>query len=125
LEALLIEKTNDLLSFFILPHQLNRNIYILKLSNVIIDSEVVLEPTSPSHSIPRLRQIVLENEDLRRELAEMRKQTDERFQIVFETLDELTTIDNTPKKKIGFEVKKGRTAYGKKIKKQRAGGKRT
>jgi hypothetical protein len=46
------------------------------------------------------------NEDLKRELAELREKTDERFQIVFETLDQLISIENTPKKKIGFTVKK-------------------
>ncbi len=44
----------------------------------------------------------------------MRKQTDERFQIVFETLDQLLTVENKPKKKIGFEVKEKKAAYGKK-----------
>jgi len=53
----------------------------------------------------KLRQLVLENEDIKRELSEMRKQTDERFQIVFETLDQLLNMDEEPRKKIGFEVK--------------------
>ena len=49
--------------------------------------------------------MLLENEDFRKELEEMRMQTDERFPIVFETLDQLLSLENTPKKRIGFEVK--------------------
>ena len=64
----------------------------------------------------KLRQMVLENEDLRRELAEMRKQTDERFQIVFETLDQLLSVDNKPERKIGFDIKEPRAAYGRQTK---------
>jgi len=40
----------------------------------------------------KLRHMISDNEDLRRELAELREQTDERFQIVFEALDQLLTI---------------------------------
>ncbi len=59
----------------------------------------------------------LDNEDLRKELEEMRRQTDERFQIVFETLDQLLSLENKPKKKIGFEVKEPKARYRKKKKK--------
>jgi len=53
----------------------------------------------------KLRHMISDNEDLRRELAELREQTDERFQVVFETLDQLLTVDVKEKKKIGFMVK--------------------
>ncbi|MBU4012221.1 MAG: hypothetical protein KJ550_01995 [Proteobacteria bacterium] len=39
---------------------------------------------------------------------------DERFQIVFETLDQLLTVDVKEKKKIGFVVKEKVGEYGKK-----------
>ena len=42
--------------------------------------------------------MVIDNEDLRKELEELKQITDERFQIVFETLDQLINIENTPKK---------------------------
>jgi len=46
----------------------------------------------------RLRQMVLDNEELQKELEEVKQVTDERFQIVFETLDQLINIENNPKK---------------------------
>ncbi len=61
----------------------------------------------------KLRQLVLDNEDLRKEFEELKQITDERFQIVFETLDQLINIENTEKKKIGFTVKEKQKAYGK------------
>ena len=57
---------------------------------------------------------MLDNGELRNELAEMKRQTDSRFQIVFETLDQLLAFEEKPRKKIGFEVKEGRAKYGKK-----------
>jgi len=67
----------------------------------------------------RLRRMLLENEDFRKELEEMRMQTDERFPIVFETLDQLLSLENKPKKRIGFEVKEPKARYRKKERKQK------
>jgi len=61
----------------------------------------------------KLRQLFLDNENLRKELEELKQITDERFQIVFETLDQLINIENKPKKKIGFTAKEKRGSYGK------------
>jgi uncharacterized tellurite resistance protein B-like protein len=60
----------------------------------------------------KLRQMVLDNKELRKELEELKQITDERFQIVFETLDQLINIENKPRKKIGFTVKEKRSSYG-------------
>jgi hypothetical protein len=59
----------------------------------------------------KLRQLFLDNEELRKELEELKQITDERFQIVFETLDQLINIENKPKKKIGFTAKEKRGSY--------------
>jgi hypothetical protein len=64
----------------------------------------------------KLRQIMLDNGELRNELAEMKRQTDSRSQIVFETLDQLVDLEEKPRKKIGFEVKEGWVKYGRKYK---------
>jgi hypothetical protein len=59
----------------------------------------------------RLRQMLLGNKELRQELEEMKKTTDDRFQIVFETLDHLLAIEERPKREIGFTVKEKRATY--------------
>jgi len=50
----------------------------------------------------KLRQMISANEELRREIDGLRQLTDERFQIVFETLDQLLSEETNPPKKIGF-----------------------
>jgi RNase P protein component len=67
----------------------------------------------------KLRQVLSDNKEFRKEFEELKQITDERFQIVFETLDQLINIENKPKKKIGFTVKEKKTAYGKKTKKNK------
>ena len=62
----------------------------------------------------RLRQAILDNADLRKELEDLKQISEDRFQIVFETLDQLINIENNPKKKIGFTVKEELSKYGKK-----------
>ena len=46
----------------------------------------------------KLREALLDNKDLRRELEEIKQLTEERFRIVFETLDQLLTVESKPKK---------------------------
>ena len=50
----------------------------------------------------KLRQMISANEELKREIDGLRQLTDERFQIVFETLDQLLSEETNPPKKIGF-----------------------
>jgi hypothetical protein len=59
----------------------------------------------------RLRQMVLSNRELRQELEEMKLQTNDRFQIIFETLDHLLAVAEQPKRKIGFTAKEKCTVY--------------
>jgi len=53
----------------------------------------------------KLRQMVLDNADLRKKLEDLKQISEERFRIVFETLGQLLSVENNPKKKIGFTVK--------------------
>jgi uncharacterized tellurite resistance protein B-like protein len=50
----------------------------------------------------------LDNENIRKEFEELKLITDERFQIVFETLDQLISIENTEKKKSASRLKKSK-----------------
>ena len=59
----------------------------------------------------RLRKMLLGNKELRQELEEIKRQTNDRFQIVFETLDHLLAVEERPKRKIGFVAKEKRAAY--------------
>jgi len=59
----------------------------------------------------RLRQILFSDKDLRRELEELKRVTDDRFRVVFETLDQLLSHEERPKRKIGFKVEEKRAGY--------------
>jgi len=59
----------------------------------------------------KLRQMLIDSKELRRELDELKQQTNDRFQIVFETLDHLLAVEDRPKRKIGFTAKEKRVAY--------------
>ncbi len=48
----------------------------------------------------------------------MEKRYDEQFKVVFDAIRALMTPPEKPQKKIGFEVKEGRAAYGGQRKKQ-------
>jgi hypothetical protein len=89
---------------------------VAMLSSVLRSKRAIHVNIQIMRVFTKLRQMVLDNEDLKRELAKMREQTDERFQIVFETLDQLLSMDNKPKRKIGFGVKEGLAVYGIKAK---------
>lgn len=51
----------------------------------------------------KLRHLFIEHAELKREIEALRKQTEERFEIVFEVLDQLVSDDSdSPDRKIGF-----------------------
>ncbi len=59
----------------------------------------------------KLRHLVLDNAELRREVEDLRAETDGKFRIIFETLDHLLVEDAEPKKKIGFTAKEKVAGY--------------
>jgi len=85
---------------------------VAMLSSVLRSERAIHVNIQIMRVFTRLRQMVLDNEELRKELEELKQITDERFQIVFETLDQLINIENKPKKKIGFTAKEKVSSYG-------------
>ena len=49
----------------------------------------------------KMRQLIFDNAELRKEIENLRADMDGKFQVVFETLDQLLTVDRKPKK-IGY-----------------------
>lgn len=89
---------------------------VAMLSSVLRSERAIHVNIQIMRVFTRLRQMVLDNEELRKELEELKQITDERFQIVFETLDQLINIENKPKKKIGFTAKEKSGSYDKRKK---------
>ncbi len=85
---------------------------VLMLSSVLKSERAVQVNIQIMRTFTKLRQVILDNEDFRRELDKLNQITEERFRIVFETLDKLLAVEIKPKKKIGYTVKEKVTKYG-------------
>jgi phage regulator Rha-like protein len=84
---------------------------VAMLSSVLKSDRAIQVNIQIMRVFTRLRQILSSTKDLRRELNELKRVTDERFRIVFETLDQLLTTEERPKRKIGFTVKEQAARY--------------
>ena len=87
---------------------------VLMLSSVLKSERAVQVNIQIMRIFVKLRQLFLDNKDIRKELEELKQITDERFQIVFETLDQILAVDVNKKEKIGFTIKEKVSKYGKK-----------
>ena len=86
---------------------------VLMLSSVLNSERAIQANIQIMRTFTKLREALLDNKDLRKELEELKQLTEDRFRIVFETLDQLLTIESKPKKKIGYTVKEKQKAYAK------------
>jgi hypothetical protein len=74
---------------------------VAMLSSVLKSKEAIQVNIQIMRAFVRIRQIIFDNADLRHELEELRNQTEERFQIVFEVLDKFLA-KNESARIIGF-----------------------
>jgi len=86
---------------------------ILMISSVLKNDKAVQVNIQIMRAFTKMRQMIFDNAELRKEIDELRADTDGKFRIVFETLDQLLIIENKPKKKIGFMAKEKQAEYGK------------
>ena len=93
---------------------------VAMLSSVLKSDRAIHVNIQIMRAFTQLRQMLSTHEDLKRKIESMEKKYDQQFQIVFETLDQLLTIESKPKKKIGYTVKEKQKKYGKKAKKQKS-----
>lgn len=87
---------------------------VLMISSVLKSDKAVQVNIQIMRAFTKMRQLILDNAELSRELEDYRTDTDGKFRIVFETLDQLLTVENKPKKKIGFTAKEKQSGYEKK-----------
>ena len=88
---------------------------VAMLSSVLRSKRAIQANIQIMRTFTKLREALLDNKDLRKELEELKQLTEERFRIVFETLDQLLTVESKPKKKIGYTVKEKQKAYAKRM----------
>ena len=85
---------------------------VAMLSSVLNSDQAIQVNIQIMRAFTKLRHLVLDNEELRNEIENLRKETEGKFQVVFETLDHLLSEDSQPKKKIGFTAKEKKCEYG-------------
>ena len=74
---------------------------VAMLSSVLRSKSAIQVNIQIVRAFTKMRQMMFDNAELRKEIENLRADVDGKFQIVFETLDQLLTVDTKPKK-IGF-----------------------
>jgi len=85
---------------------------VAMLSSVLRSKRAVQVNIEIMRTFTKIRYMISASDELKTEIEELRKQTDDRFQIVFEVLDQLLNPENKSKKEIGFTVKEQVERYG-------------
>ena len=85
---------------------------VLMLSSVLKSDKAIQVNIQIMRAFTRLRQLVLDSSELRKEIEELRNEAENKFQIIFQALDQLISVEKTPKKKIGFTAKEKISSYG-------------
>ncbi len=86
---------------------------VLMISSVLKSDKAIQVNIQIMRAFTKLRHLILDNVELRREIENLRADTDGKFRIIFETLDQLLTVESKPRKKIGFTVKEKQARYRK------------
>jgi hypothetical protein len=84
---------------------------VAMLSSVLNSERAIEVNIQIMRVFTKIRQFYLSSTELKQELEELKKQTNDRFQVVFETLDHLLAVEEKPKRKIGFTAKEKRAVY--------------
>jgi hypothetical protein len=85
---------------------------VAMLSSVLKSRRAVEVNILIMRAFVRLRQMADSHNDLLRKIEEMEKNYDAQFQVVFEAIRQLMASPEPKRKKIGFEVRERRAAYG-------------
>lgn len=90
---------------------------VAMLSTVLKSDRAINVNIEIMRAFVNLREILSSNKNIARRLYEMQKRYDNNFQIIFNTLDELTALYEVPKKQIGFRIEEPKAIY--KVKKKK------
>jgi len=86
---------------------------VAMLSSVLRSQRAVLVNVEIMRAFVRLRQILASNAGLERRLKELEKKYDAQFKVVFDAIRRLMAPAEKQPKKIGFQLREKRAAYGK------------
>jgi hypothetical protein len=84
------------------------------LSSVLNSDRAIEVKIQIMRTFVKLREMIVSHKDLSRKLNELEKKYDENFKVVFEAIRALMTPPETPKKKIGANLKEPKAGFRKK-----------
>ena len=96
---------------------------VAMLSSVLRSNRAIEVNIAIMRAFVQLRKMIASHDKLARKLAELEQHLedhDEQIRTIFEAIRQLMTTPEKPSKKIGFEVKEGRAAYGKQRKRNQS-----
>ena len=85
------------------------------ISSVLKNDKAVQVNIQIMRAFMKMRQMIFDNAELHKQIDELRADTDGKFRIVFETLDQLLFIENKPKKRLGSCQKRSRRNTGRAV----------
>ena len=88
---------------------------VAMLSSVLRSERAIEVNIAIMRAFVQLREMLASNVELSLKLKQMEKRYDEQFGNVFEAIRQLMAPPAKPRKKIGFEVKEKRAAYGRRV----------
>lgn len=77
---------------------------VAMLSSVLRSPRAIAANIQIMRTFSRLREMLAENDDLRRRIEAMEKQYDEQFKIVFDAIRRMVAEDERERQEIGFRV---------------------
>ena len=86
---------------------------ILMLSSILNSERAIQVNIQIMRAFVRLRQMLATNANLERRLNELEQKYDVQFKVVFDAIRRLMAPVSEPRKKIGFQLRERRAAYGK------------
>ena len=85
---------------------------VAMFSSVLRSKRAVLVNVEIMRAFVRLRQMLATNVNLERRLNELERKYDSQFKVVFDAIRHLMAAPEKPSKKIGFQLREKRAAYG-------------
>jgi DNA-binding PadR family transcriptional regulator len=92
---------------------------VAMLSSVLRSKKALQVNIEIMRAFVKLRQMLASHKDLERRLDALEERYDEQFKVVFNAIRALMEPPEKSRKPIGFEVKEGKAAYGKTMKRRK------
>jgi len=85
---------------------------VAMLATVLNSDRAIQMNIAIMRTFVKLRELITSNKELAGKLAELEKQYDAQFRVVFDAIRQLMALPEKPKREIGFRIKESSAKYG-------------